>query len=884
MKKAISLKKSSLALLVILLLAAFVHAQTTPEAFLGFKVGADKKLADYNQIKAYFEKLAQESPRLKLLTIGTSTLKKPMIMAVITAEENMAKLDRYREIIKKLRDPRTLSAEDAKKLAREGKVIVLITGSLHATEIAASQASMELAYNLVTGKTPFDAKKILSDVIVLLCPTHNPDGNQMVIDWYKKYLGTRYEMGSMPWLYHYYAGHDDNRDWFMLNLPETRAITKVQYQDWLPQIHIDQHQMGSTGARLFIPPYMDPPLPNIQPMVWRTANLLGTSMAYDLQQNGKSGVVNGRSYTGWYIGACDDTPWLHNVIGILSEAASVRLATPIYIEPTEIPKSYYEKMMDFVDPWRGGWWRLRDIVDYELIFTQSLVKAAAIHKEDFLFNFYQMHKNSIEKVDKDQPFAFVFSAKQHDYPTMLKMLDVLQMGGVEIHQAKADFVADGKFFPAGSFVVKTAQPYKAYAWALLEKQKYPDMRQYPGGPPQPPYDNAGWTLPLQMGVACEEIKEPFDIKLEKLVQVPYPPVPTSQGTGNYVVLGSQINASYAIAFALLKDAKAEVWRTKAKISKKGYDIPAGSFIVKNSPDVKKALPALQAKYHLAVIDLDDAADIAKSPLTFHRVGLYQSWRGNMDEGWTRYMFDDMGIPYKTLHNEDIKGTKEKKVDLRADYDVIVFADENGSIIKSGQRGATPGGGPAGAPGGAASGGQARRPASTTPPEYEGGIDQQGVDALKAFVDKGGIMVLLNQACTLAFNEFDVPARNALQNVDRTKFFCPTSILKILVDNETPIGYGMPKEAGAMFVNSLALDTSNPGFEWDRKVVASYPEDNILMSGWLLGEDVIARKAVVVDTKYKDGRIILIGIRCQNRAQSHGTYKFLLNGLLYPEKD
>ena len=883
MRSLKSSKRYFLALLFSVVAASLVHAQTTPEAFLGFKVGADKKLADYNQIKAYFEKLAQESPKLKLFTIGTSTLKKPMIMAVITSEENMAKLDRYREIVKKLRDPRSLPLEEARKLSKEGKVIVLITGSLHATEIAASQASMELAYNLVTGKTLFDAKKVLNDVIVLLCPTHNPDGNQMVIDWYKKYLGTRYETGSMPWLYHYYAGHDDNRDWFMLNLSETRAITKVQYQDWLPQIHLDQHQMGSTGARLFIPPYMDPPLPNIQPLVWRTTNLLGTAMAYDLQQNGKSGVVNGRSYTGWYIGACDDTPWLHNVIGLLSEAASVRMATPIYIEPNEIPKSYYEKMMDFVDPWRGGWWRLRDIVEYELIFCQSLIKTAALHKEDFLFNFYQMCKNSIENVDKDQPFAFVISAKQHDYPTMLKMLDVLQMGGVEIHQAKADFVADGKFFPAGSFVVKTAQPYKAYAWALLEKQKYPDMRQYPGGPPQPPYDNAGWTLPLQMGVACEEIKEPFDVKLEKLAQVPYPPVPANQGGADYVLLGSHINSSYSVIFALLKEAKAEVWRTKAKINKKGIDIPAGSFIVKNSPDIKKALPALLLKYHLAVIDLNDVADIAKSPLKFHRVGLYQSWRGNMDEGWTRYMFDDLGVPYKTLHNEDIKGSKEKKVDLRADYEVIVFSDENGTTIKSGQRGGFPGG-PTATPGGGAGAAQARRPASTTPPEYEGGIGQEGVDAIKAFVEKGGIVVLLNQACTLAFNEFDVPARNALQNVERTRFFCPTSILKITIDNETPIGYGMPKEAGAMFVNSLALDTSAPGFEWDRKVVASYPEDGILMSGWLLGEEVIARKAAVVDTKYKDGRIILIGVRCQNRAESHGTYKFLLNGLLYPDKE
>ncbi len=878
-----SFKKGSLALALVLVLTAALAAQTTPEQFLGFKVGADKKLADYNQIKGYFEKLATETPRMKLLTIGETTMKKPMIMAVITAEENMAKLDTFRDIVKKLRDPRTLSPEEAKKLAQQGKAIVLVSCSLHSTEIGASQMSMELAYNLVTGKTPFDAKKVLSDVIVLLCPTHNPDGNQMVVDWYKKYLGTKFENGNMPYLYHSYAGHDNNRDWDFFNLAETKAVTKVLYHDWLPQIHLDEHQQGSNGGRLFIPPYMDPPLPNVHPLVWRSANLIGTAMAYDLQQNNKSGVVNGRSYTAWYIGACDDTPWLHNVVGILSEAASTRMGTPVFIEPTEIPKSYAEKMMDFVDPWPGGWWRLRDIVDYELIMTQSMIKTAALHKEDLLLNFYKMCKDSIETVEKGQPFAFVIPAKQHDTPTMLKMLEVLQLGGVEIQQAKADFVAEGKFFPAGAFVVKTAQPYKAFAWAMLEKQKYPDMRQYPGGPPQPPYDNAGWTLPLQMGVACEQIDEPFEAKLEKLAKVPYPAVPAGQGGGNFVVLGSQSNVSYPIAFALLKEAKAEVWRTKTKVNRKGFDIPAGSFIVKTSADVKKALPALQAKYHLSVIDLDDAADIAKAPLKFHRVGLYQSWRGNMDEGWTRYVFDDLGIPYTTLHNDYFKGTKEKKTDIKADYDVIVFADENGTQIKSGQRGA--GGQRGAAPGGTAAGGApARQPQSTTPPEFEGGIEQAGVDALKAFVEKGGTVVLLNGACTLAFNEFDVPARNAIQSVDRTKFYCPTSILKILVDNESPIGYGMPKEAGAMFVNSLALDTSNPGFEWDRKVVAAFPDNNLLMSGWLLGEDTIARKAVVVDTTYKEGHLILIGIRCQNRAQSHGTYKFLLNGLLYPDKE
>ncbi len=875
MKRSPAIARLALVLAALVLVSGMLGAQTPPDKFLGHRVGEDRKLADYTQIKAYFEKLAQESNRLKLFTIGESVLKKPIIMAAISTPGNLAKLDRWKEITHKLRDPRVTSVDEARKLAKEGKAIVLITCSLHATEIAASQMSMELAYDLVTGKTFFDAGKILDDVVVLLVPSHNPDGNQMVVDWYEKYVGTQYEGGNMPWLYHHYAGHDNNRDWYMFNLPETRAVTTVLYHDWLPQIHVDEHQQGSNGARLFVPPFMDPPLPNIQPSVWRGVNLVGTGMSYDLQKHGLSGVVNGRSYTAWWIGACDDTSWLHNVIGILSEAASVRVASPIYIEPNEIQAGYHEKRMDYVDPWPGGWWRLRDLVDYELVLSKSMIKTAGLHKEDLLFNFYQMSKNSVEKVDKGQPYAFVVPAVQRDYPTMLKMLEVLKMGGVEIHQAKADFIAGGRFYNAGSFVVKTAQPYKTFAWALLEKQKYPDMRQYPGGPPIPPYDNAAWTLPLQMGVLCDEVDEAFEARLEKIDAVPTPKVPV-QGKNGYFVLDARVNASYAMAVALLKDG-AEVWRTNKKTALKGHDLQAGCFVVKNSAAVKKALPALAEKLGLAVLDVDDVSGLDKTPVKFPRIGLFQSWRGNMDEGWTRYVFDDLGIPFKTLHNADIKGAKDQKVDLRADFDVIVFADENANTIKGTRPGATPGGG--------AESPMARMfRQSPVPPEYEGGIGQEGVDALKAFVEKGGRLVALNGASEFAIAEFGAPARNSLSGVDRAKFFCPTSLLRILVDNETPIGYGMPKEAAAMFVNSLAFDTFSPSYDWDRKVVAAYPEDEILTSGWLLGEEYLARKAAVVDTKWKDGRIILIGIRCQSRAQSHGTYKFLLNALLYPKAE
>ncbi len=855
--------------LLLLLLPFTLTAQTTPDEFLGHRVGADRKLADYNQIQAYFQKLDKESGKIKVLTIGQSTLNKPIIMAVITSEDNMAKLDTYRSITKKLRDARGLTPDEARKLAKEGKVIVFITCNLHATEIGSSQMAMEFAYNLVTGKTPFDADKVLEDVIILVAPTINPDGQQMVTDWYRKYVGTKYEGGRMPWLYQHYAGHDNNRDWFMLNLAETKVVTKVMYHDWIPQIHIDQHEMGSSGARLWIPPFANPPNPNVHPLIWRGVALCGMNMAYDLQKNGFKGAHYGRSFAGWWDGACDNTPWFHNTICLLSEAASVRVASPINIDAGEISKSYIEKSMQFPDPWPGGWWRLRDIVDYELTLSLSLVKTAYLHKEEFLYDFYKMCKDSIEKGEEGQPYAFVIPEKQCDYPTTLRMLDILMSAGVEINRAKEDFSIGDKVYSAGSFVVLMSQPYRPYAQALLEIQKHPDLRrQYPNGPFIPlAYDNAGWTLPLQMGIKCDQINNPFKANLTKLDKVPYPSPTRPQDSASYIVLDSRLNTSYSVVFSLIK-TKAEIYRSKDIVKGEGFETAAGSFIIKNTPQVKKALPALLDKWHVRAFGLGNIDDIPKASLKRFRIGFYQSWRSNMDEGWTRYVFDDLSIPYTTLHNKDFKGTKKKKVNLRAKFDVIVFADENANIIKTGRR--------------SPSSRYARYYSGSTPPEYEGGIGKEGVEALKSFVEQGGILVTLNSACGLAFNEFKVPAGNALERVDRSKYSCPGSILRVKVDNKSPIGYGMPGEAAIMFYQSMALNTRTPSVGWDRKVVARFPEDDILLSGWLFGEDVIARKAAVVDITHKKGHIILIGFPCQHRAQSHGTYKFLLNALLYPE--
>ena len=481
-----------------------------------------------------------------------------------------------------------------------------------------------------------------------------------------------------------------------------------------------------------------------------------------------------------------------------------------------------------------------------------------------------MCKDSIEKGEQGRTFAFVISKEQWDYPTMLRMLDTLMLAGVEIHQAGEDFIADDIFYPSGSFVVLMSQPYGPYVQALLEKQDHPDLRrEYPGGPFIPPdYDNAGWTLPLQMGVKSGQINEPFEVDLAKLDKVPYPSITPPRGTPSYILLDSRLNTSFALVFQLIKE-NAEIFRSKDIVKGEGFEAAAGSFIISNTPQIAKALPALLDKWHVEAYGLEDIAQIEKAPLKRFRIGLYQSWRSNMDEGWTRYVFDDLDIPYTSLHNEDFKGTKDKKVDLETKLDVIVFANEDAEIIKQGRPSPSS---------------RSARFYEDPPPEYEGGIGEEGVEALKSFVEQGGILVTLGSACGLAFDEFEVPARNALQGVDRSKFLCPGSILRVKVNNKSPIGYGMPEEAAIMFYRSMALSTEIPSESWDRNVVASFPKKNILLSGWLYGEDVIGRKAAVVDVRYKLGHIILVGFRCQHRAQSHGTYKFLLNALLYPEID
>ncbi|TDI14098.1 MAG: hypothetical protein E2P04_01545, partial [Acidobacteria bacterium] len=449
-------------LLACLCPAAIAAAVPRPEEFLGFVVGTDRRLADYDQISTYFHILDDASDRLELLDIGDSVQGRDLWMAVISSPDNLANAARYRDIARKLADPRGLSAEEIEQLVTEGKTIVLITCNIHSTEIASSQMAMELAwYMTVTDEEPWT--RILDDVILLLAPSINPDGQQMVVDWYRKHLGTEYEGGRMPWLYHHYAGHDNNRDWFMLNLPETRAVNRVLYHDWFPQVYLDIHQMGSTGPRMFVPPFQDPIGVNIHPLIWRLTDLFGTEMAVRLQEDGRLGVIDGFAYDGYWPGGTMNTAWWKNVVGLLTESASVHMATPLRIEKNELRGGRkglpdYRKQVNFPDPWPGGWWHLRDIVDYQIISNGSLLETAARYREDLLRDMARMAQDAVQAGRSRAPYAYLIPPEQRDAVTAARMIDILLENGVEVHRATAAFQVGTRSYAEGTLVVRMDQP------------------------------------------------------------------------------------------------------------------------------------------------------------------------------------------------------------------------------------------------------------------------------------------------------------------------------------------------------------------------------------------------------------------------------------------
>ena len=849
-------------------------AVPTPEQFFGFRIGTDNKLARWDKIVDYMRQVANGSDRVRFRELGKSANDNPFIALEISSPETVKNLDRYKQLERKLyfQDGAPTDAE-RDEIFRQGKVVIVITNSIHATEIGASQMVVELVHRLATENSP-QVKKILDNVIFVLVPCLNPDGQIMVTDWFNKNLGTPFERSPIPYLYHPYVGHDNNRDMYMFTQKESQLTAKLLWHDWFPSVWLDEHQQGSNGARIFVMPATDPINPNVHPLIYRWNGILGQSQAAALEAAGKEGIIYNSTYTNFWEGAMAWSGWWHNEVGLLTEVASVNVAAPIDQQraaagraaaplaesgggrgtgrgggrgeggggrgdgggalppPTDImPRTEYPR------PWMGGHWTLRDIVDYELIATMALLDTVADRRETLLRQIYEVNRETVDMGTNGDPSAILIPLTgQHDPHEVAHLVDRLQLGGVDAYRADADFEADGRKYAAGTFVIPMSQVFSRYAKDMLEKQTYPEVRRSPTSPPEPPYDVTAWSLGMLLDVDHVIVHKPLDIeaKLTKLNAAPkLDGAVVGQGP-RYVF--DYVGADDAIAInRLLKDG-ARVSLTTDKVW------------VANPP--KKTLDAVAADVGLRVTTTPAAAPSSAIAVKAPRIGMYSPWTGgNMDEGWTRWTLEQYGFTNTTLHNTEIRGGR-----LREKFDVIILPDQNPRQMIDG-----------------ASGPQIR-------PEYRGGIGGEGVDALRDFIAQGGTLVTLGAACDLAIERFGVPLKNLKNGLSRDQHFAPGTILNIEVDTAHPLAYGMgPHSYG--FYNNSPFFSLLEGFS-SRKlaVVARYPNTDVVASGWLKGEDLMAGRAAVVSIDMNPGRIVLFGLRPQHRAQTHATFPMLFNAL------
>jgi hypothetical protein len=778
-------------------------AVPTPESHFGHKMGVDNELLDWDKVVSYFKALPASSNRIKYLELGKTPEGRPIIAAVISSAANLKNLDHYRDIQNRLSDPRKTAADVAARLEAEGKAVVMITCSIHATEVASTHTAVEFAYRILTEDNNPKFKAILDNVIILLEPSENPDGVDIVTQWYRKTRGTPFDGTSPPQVYNHYVGHDNNRDWYIFSLAETRATAGLE-NIWHPQIVYDVHQMGQYAARMFVPPWLDPVDPNIDPLLASLSSTIGTGMATDLAAAGKTGVAINAMYDYWSPGRQYQA--YHGGARILTEAASVRLATPLVITPDKIQSNALgynprERSWNYLAPWMSGTWHLRDIMDYQEIAFESLLYQTAVRREDMLKYFYQVNKNNVERSD---PFAFVISADQRDPGAAKKMLDTLAFGEVEVQRASAAFTADGKNYPAGSYVISMHQPYSGYAKTLLEVQHYPNLLEFPGGPPKRPYDVTAQTLPMLMGVAVETVKDRFEAPLTPAKDYAF-------------------KLDHALPSGALAASDVNSWREVAKIWKSGKsiyrDTTTGDFYPVSGAGRKEIAPL--------------------------RVGMYKSYVENMDEGWTRLIFDDFGLPYTSLLNADVQAGN-----LRSRYDSIIIPDSpRGQVVQGHREG-------------------------SMPQEFTGGLGAKGTAALKEFVQQGGTLILLNHAADYGSQDLGVKATNVVQGIAPKDFYSPGSLLNMTLDTRSPLAYGMPA--------SLTL-WSEQSPAWDAPaeyVVAKYPAKDVLASGWLLGEKYLTGKAALLDVPMGSGHIIMFGMRPQYRSQSYQNFKLFFNAMAY----
>lgn len=842
-----------------------------PRVVLGHDIGEDRYLADYGDSVRYFQALARVSDRIRLFEAGKSTQGRTLTYAVISSPENVRNFERIAADHRRLGDPRTMTEAEAKALAATSKIIVHIDGGMHASEVADHQLPIALAHRLLSAKGDAEIDAILNDVVLVLWPTLNPDGQDMVVDWYRKNLGTSFETSRMPWLYQEYVGHDNNRDGYMLNMLESRAVNAVE-QTYSPVIWYSQHQVAPFPARIWVPPFADPVSSNISPYMRIWTNAIGTNMMARFEKEQKPGAIAQARFDNWFPGFLDYIHVFRNTISFFTETAHDS-ATPMTSKVEDFPANMRDLkgQIMYPNPWKGGEWHLKDSVDYMMTASMSVLETAQKYRETLLFNRWQAGRDTIRRYAGEGLAAYVIPADQRDPGEAAQLAQLFVAHGLDVHRLSRAGTLGDKSYPAGSWVIRTDQPFAGLTSELLEPQKYPDaIMDGSGKPVDLPYDVTGWTLPMQMGVTVDRVTRPIsDATAGAMTRVTAatPPAGTVTGSGSTYLLPRSMNASYRA----LNDALAQRGTARfANVSLTAGAVPEPVIAVSGLSRTRmEAIAAANAVPATAV-----AAAPAGEAVRKGRVGLYRPWGSNMDEGWTRWLFEQYRFAPASITNADMR-----RGGLAGRYDTIVLPDMSGP--------------PRNRPGGTSP--VATRPHTTlkgpvatlidglspeeVPASYAGGIGTQGAEALRAFVRDGGTVVAFNNASDAAIELFDLPVANVLKDIGSDKFFCSGALLAVQLAPDTRATAAMPLDPTVMFERGPAF-APKQGFAG--RVLASYaPEGNPLRSGVLLHPEAIQGKAAAVEVPYGKGKVYLYGFRPQWRAQSHGTYKLVFN-LLYPE--
>jgi hypothetical protein len=864
-------------MLALLAGGAFAQSIPAPEQYFGFRMGADRKIARYDKITEYFERIAAQSPRVRFRSLGPTTAGNPFVMLEVSSAANLRDLDRYRSLERKLYFQGGAPTDaERDQIFRDGKAVVFLTNNIHSTEIGASQMAVELVYRLATEDSPA-IRKILDNVILLIVPSVNPDGQILVTDWYNKTLGTPQEGTSPPWLYHTYAGHDNNRDMFLFSQKETQLTAQVLWHDWFPSVWLDQHQQGNAGARIFTMPASDPINPNVHPLIYSLDAIYGQVQAAALEAAGKDGIMHNATYSSFWEGAMAWSGWWHNQVGLLTEVASARIATPVTQMRVDAshadlyagqvgsappdppagaqlpaPKDVTPRS-DYPRPWLGGTWSLRDIVDYEMISTMGLLESTADTRETLLRRIYEVNRSTVEAGrkgtlgfgDRDPEYAVLIPATgQQDQNEVIDLVERLRMGGVEVYRARKSFSANNEEWPPGTYVVPFTQVFARYAKDLLEAQRYPQLTHSVAAL-DGPYDVSAWSLGMQFGVRTVFANQPLPATLA---------LDLVTGRENFVLVAERAGGVFRFPYSGAQSTAVvnRLLKNGAKVTMLGAHGAEPPVVqVQASP---QAWSAATRGIDVTLRNTAETTEIG-TPMRLPRVGLYQSWTANIDEGWTRWVLEQYDFSYTTLHNADVQAGK-----LRNRFDAILLPDQTAKSLMEGQS------------------------LTTVAAEYRGGLNERGWTALREFVDRGGTLIALGDASNLLIDRMPLPVKELKRTVPPDQHDGPGTILNLQIDTTHPMGWGMAQETFGFYMNSPFFEL-NEGFSHQKvRVVARYPNVGVTASGFLKGEEYMSGRAAVVAVETNPGKVVLFGIRPQHRAQTHATLPLLFNALYWSAEE